>query len=199
MRRRRNVLSLFRDKCRYPASDTGKAASIASELRQPWRRQVGLAPCETLDAEDAPGSPCTSRRLSVQAAVAISKPAEGSARARLLPCWKNLMRSSDKDVQRPWWRISKRKTAARRKKTGVKPPGPAAILTQEPHRQPVRSKKSPAPAFHAASQTVRRDLRDLYALFVAAYREAAEKLRAGNRNAGFPVGSFPPALPFVGG
>jgi hypothetical protein len=32
-----------------------------------------------------------------------------------------------------------------------------------------------------------------------AYREAAEKLRAGNRDAGFPAGSFPPALPFVGG
>jgi hypothetical protein len=89
--------------------------------------------------------------------------------------------------------------AARRKKTGVKPPGPAAILTQDTHRKPERSKRSPAPAFHAASQAVRRELRDLYALFIAAYREAAEKLRAGNRDAHFPAGSFPPALPFMGG
>jgi hypothetical protein len=89
--------------------------------------------------------------------------------------------------------------AARRKKTGVKPPGPAAILTQDPHRQPAKSKKSPAPAFHAASRAVRKELRDAYAWFVAAYREAAEKLRAGNRNAGFPAGSFPPALPLFQG
>ncbi|MFL6202642.1 MAG: hypothetical protein ACJ76J_26015 [Thermoanaerobaculia bacterium] len=32
---------------------------------------------------------------------------------------------------------------------------------------------------------------------MAALREAAEKLKAGDRAARFPVGSFPPALPFV--
>jgi hypothetical protein len=36
-----------------------------------------------------------------------------------------------------------------------------------------------------------------YALFVSAYREAAETLRAGDRTARFPVGNLPPALPFV--
>jgi len=35
--------------------------------------------------------------------------------------------------------------------------------------------------------------------FVAAYREASEKFRAGNRTVTFPLGSFPPALPFVAG
>ena len=41
-----------------------------------------------------------------------------------------------------------------------------------------------------------------YAWFVAAaaaFRQAAEKLKAGDRSAAFPTGSFPPALPFVGG
>jgi hypothetical protein len=46
---------------------------------------------------------------------------------------------------------------------------------------------------------VRKRLREAYALFVAAYREAAEKLRAGKRDVRFPLGSFPPGLPFVGG
>jgi hypothetical protein len=69
--------------------------------------------------------------------------------------------------------------AAYRERKGVKPLGPAAVLTQHPHRQPLRSKSSPAPAFHAASQAVRRELRGLYHEFVAAYREAAEKLQAG--------------------
>ena len=43
------------------------------------------------------------------------------------------------------------------------------------------------------------ELWEAYAWFVAAFREAAEKLRAGDRNAAFPIGSFPPGLPFVGG
>jgi hypothetical protein len=35
-------------------------------------------------------------------------------------------------------------------------------------------------------------------MFVAAFREAAEKLKTGELSAvSFPVGSFPPGLPFV--
>ena len=66
-------------------------------------------------------------------------------------------------------------------------------------RRPKKTKKSPAPAFHAASKAIRLELRDAYAWFVAAYRAAAEKLRAGVRDVVFPRGSFPPALPFVSG
>jgi hypothetical protein len=46
---------------------------------------------------------------------------------------------------------------------------------------------------------VRVDLLNTYYAFVTAFREAAEKLKAGNRNAAFPIGSFPPGLPFVSG
>ena len=52
---------------------------------------------------------------------------------------------------------------------------------------------------HAASKAFRLEFRQLYAAFVAAFREAAEKLKRGDRAAPFPQGSFPPALPFVGG
>jgi hypothetical protein len=45
---------------------------------------------------------------------------------------------------------------------------------------------------------MRRFLWSLYAEFVARFRDAAEKLRAGFE-AAFPPGSFPPALPFVPG
>jgi hypothetical protein len=38
-----------------------------------------------------------------------------------------------------------------------------------------------------------------YHSFAVAFREAAEQLRAGRLPVTFPVGSFPPALPFVGG
>jgi hypothetical protein len=40
---------------------------------------------------------------------------------------------------------------------------------------------------------------EIYAAFVAAFREASERLLRGDRNAPFPIGSFPPALPFVAG
>jgi len=71
------------------------------------------------------------------------------------------------------------------------------ILSQDPIKRPDHVKTTPALLFHAASRRVRRELRDAYNAFVAAYREAAEKLRAGIHDVIFPAGSFPPALPFV--
>ncbi len=64
--------------------------------------------------------------------------------------------------------------------------------------EPNRTKKSPAPRFHAVRKWIRKELYQTYTLFVQAYREAAELLRMGNRNAVFPRGCFPPPLPFVG-
>jgi hypothetical protein len=52
------------------------------------------------------------------------------------------------------------------------------------------TKKSPAP---------RKVLYDAYRDFVDAYRRGAERLRAGDRDAPFPLGCVPPALPFTGG
>jgi hypothetical protein len=90
-------------------------------------------------------------------------------------------------------------TAAQRARTGSQPLGASAILGRHPHERPKHPKRSPAPLFHAFSAGVRRELWEAYRLFVAAFRQAAEKLRAGDRNAVFPSGSFPPALPYVGG
>jgi hypothetical protein len=89
--------------------------------------------------------------------------------------------------------------AAKRKREGKPVLGVAAILAQRPHARPERPKKSPAPLVHAATKAARLFFREAYAWFVAAYREAADKLRKGDRGARFPAGSFPPALPFIGG
>ena len=75
----------------------------------------------------------------------------------------------------------------------------SSSLGQSPDTIPPRSKKSPAPLFLAASKRVRDELRNAYYSFLAAFREAADELKAGNRNALFPEGSFPPAMPFVSG
>jgi hypothetical protein len=88
-------------------------------------------------------------------------------------------------------------TAAERKRTGRDPLGAVAILRQHPRTCPNQSKKSPAPRFHAATKAAREALRKAYGLFLAAFREAAESLKGGNRTARFPNGCFPPGLPFV--
>src|SRR3954471_24829866 len=95
-----------------------------------------------------------------------------------LPCWKHLTEEQRRARAAALVEDIESEVAARRKKTGIKPLGVAAVLAQNPLRKPKKTKKSPAPAFHAASKAVRRELRDAYALFVAAYRAAAEKLRA---------------------
>ena len=53
------------------------------------------------------------------------------------------------------------------------------------------------PRFHAATKAAREAFRKAYGLFLAAFREAAERLKAGDRRARFPNGCFPPGLPFV--
>ena len=75
--------------------------------------------------------------------------------------------------------------------------GVEAILRQDPHLRPNQTKKSPAPIYHAASKAARESFWEAYSTFVAAFREAADRLKAGDRTARFPLGSFPPALPFV--
>ncbi len=80
---------------------------------------------------------------------------------------------------------------------GKAPLGAEAIRKQHPHTRPEHTKKSPAPAVHAASKAVRKQMKEAYRLFVTAYREAAARLRAGDLTVDFPPGCFPPAGPFV--
>ena len=87
--------------------------------------------------------------------------------------------------------------AAERAKKGVEPLGVEKILEQDPETRPETLDRSPAPFVHATTRKIRKELWEAYGWFVAAYREAADRLRNGDRNAAFPPGSFPPHLPFV--
>ena len=71
------------------------------------------------------------------------------------------------------------------------------ICSVDPHSRPKQSKKSTVQRFIAATREAREKMIEAYRLFVEAYRAAADELRKGNRNARFPVGCFPPGLPFV--
>jgi len=73
-----------------------------------------------------------------------------------------------------------------------KPPvlGRRRILEADPKHRPERIKRSPAPAFHAATWKALKALYDAYAWFVEAYRHAAEELKKGNLAAVEQLGSF---------
>src|SRR6185312_150999 len=86
-----------------------------------------------------------------------------------------------------------------RERTGASVLGIRAILACDPLHRPSALARSPAPRVHAATKAARRAFYEIYAAFVGAFREASERLRRGDRNAPFPTGSFPPALPFVAG
>lgn len=75
--------------------------------------------------------------------------------------------------------------------------GKKAILAQHPHQKPLHSDRSPAPLVHAATKAIRVMLRIAYYEFVAAFREAAHKLRRGDRLVRFPPGAFQPPMPCI--
>ena len=114
-----------------------------------------------------------------------------------LPCWKGLLPEQYRKRIAGLVDAIVAVAAARRKESGREAAGVAAIRAQNPLSEPAKTKRSPAPLVHAASKRVREEIYRMYGLFVAAFREAAEHLKAGDRSARFPEGSFPPGLPFV--
>jgi hypothetical protein len=116
-----------------------------------------------------------------------------------LPCWAHLPAEEYRRRVAEEVEAIESQAARKRELLDRPAPGPAAIRGQEPHTAPERLKKSPAPLFHAASRKIRRELYEGYRHFVAAFREAAARLRAGEVDVVFPAGSFPPAAPWVAG
>ncbi len=120
-----------------------------------------------------------------------------SLRLEPIPCWAHLAPERRRERIESLLRAIEEETARRTEETGRRPLGRDSILRQDPHTRPNRPRKSPAPLVHAATKAIRRELRDRYRAFVTAFRRAAEQLRSGILDAEFPVGSFPPSLPFV--
>jgi hypothetical protein len=116
-----------------------------------------------------------------------------------LPCWRHLAPEAYRARLIELVRNIETTATAERGQKGIEPLGTEQILQQEPEARPETLEKSPAPFIHAATKKTRKALREAYAGFVAAYREAADRLKKGDRDAAFPPGSFPPHLPFVAG
>jgi len=112
-----------------------------------------------------------------------------------LPCWQHLTGDTRNRLVQQLVDEIETEAAADRAETQREPLGAEGIVRQDPRSIPLRSKKSPAPWFHTATREALRLLRNAYELFFAAFRRAAERLRAGDPTAQFPPRSFPPALP----
>jgi hypothetical protein len=116
-----------------------------------------------------------------------------------LPCWRQL--APEEYCRRIVALVEEIETEARieRQNTGREPRGVGFVLRQDPHERPTRSKRSPAPAVHAATRAVRQAMKTAYRQFVGAYRRACERLRAGEFAVEFPPHCFPPPRPFSRG
>lgn len=114
-----------------------------------------------------------------------------------LPCWRHLDAGAHQTLVADMVTSIEAEAARDRRARGINPLGVKAIQRQNAQQRPNRMKRSPAPFFHAASKRARLALMDAHRWFEAAYREAANRLRDGERDAAFPEGCFPPSLPFV--
>ncbi len=114
-----------------------------------------------------------------------------------LPCWRHLPIEEVRHRVKDLIRDIEREAAAERRATEKPVRGAEAVVDIDPHYRPAKLDRSPAPDFHARRKKVRKAMRSAHSWVVAEYREAAERLRAGDRLARFPEGTFPPNLPFV--
>jgi len=89
------------------------------------------------------------------------------------------------------------KTAQMHQDNDTTPMGARSIRRQKPHDKPKAFKASPAPMFHAANPEDFWAMHNARKAKVAAYRDAAKRLRRGDTDVRFPEGCFPPRLPFV--
>ncbi|MFQ5472879.1 MAG: transposase [Dehalococcoidia bacterium] len=89
------------------------------------------------------------------------------------------------------------KTAQMHQENGTRPLGMDAIQRRDPHHRPKELKSSPAPKFHASNPEDYRALLDARKEKLAAYREAAARLKKGKTDVSFPEDCFPPPLPYV--
>ena len=111
-----------------------------------------------------------------------------------LPCWEGISRRDLAGNIQLLLRSILDNARAERADSGGPPLGVKRILAQNPHDQPMKSKKEPAPHFHVASRNAYQELLEAYRLFVASFREAADFLARGIL-VSFPEDCFPPPLP----
>ena len=114
-----------------------------------------------------------------------------------LPCWAHLDADDYQSRVRALVRDIEVETIERHRRDGTVPKGAAWVMRRSPRERPHEVVTSPRPRFHAFRRKVREELVAAFRAFLAAYRVAAERLRAGEADVVFPENCFPPRRPFV--
>jgi len=112
-----------------------------------------------------------------------------------IPCWRRLQPTLVRERIAGLVSEIEAEAEARHRARGSRPTGARKVLRQDPHEKPLKSKWSPAPLVHCASQEARTALSEMYASFVGAFRETADRLRSRGLLDNFPEGAFPPHVP----
>ncbi len=115
-----------------------------------------------------------------------------------VPSQRHLSSRQYRDLIVDMVREIERETLLQHQEKGTVPLGVEAILSRDPHYRPESPPSSPRPWFHALSCRARESLREALVWIHVAYREAADRLKAGELDVDFPEGTFPPSRPFVG-
>jgi hypothetical protein len=114
-----------------------------------------------------------------------------------LPCWQHLPPEEIQERVLHMVREIEHDTAERHRRNGSRILGPKAVQEVHPHDSVQSPKRSPRPAFHAATREVREAMKQAYRELAEFFRAAAQDLRADIKGIKFPPGSFPPGLPYV--
>lgn len=114
-----------------------------------------------------------------------------------MPCWEHLDDKVWRGFVREMVEEIERETLQEHRRQRTAPAGATAVCRRPPHYVPERQKKSPAPLFHVASKAAFEALRQALGDFLTMYRDASERLRAGERRVEFPPDCFPPGLAYV--
>lgn len=113
-----------------------------------------------------------------------------------IPCWRTLRPALIRIRIRELISEIETDALARHRARSSRPLGKKKILTQDPQSKPRRSKWSPAPFVHCASQEARNLFREAYSGFVEAFHKAANRLSSTGLLRDFPEGAFPPHFPY---
>ena len=148
-------------------------------MATPWPRLAGACPGGAARSRRSPPG-----RLWDQ----LLDQTQGRLAFDPLPCWRHLSAERRQKRAAELGAKIEADAAARQAATGIPELGAEVVLRQRPHDRPNRPKKSPAPLLHVAAKAARQEMWEAYAWFVGAFRQAAEKLKAGDRMAAFGLG-----------
>jgi hypothetical protein len=116
-----------------------------------------------------------------------------------LPCLRHLTEDQRQAEIRRMVDEIRAKAGADNKEKGRAPMAIEQILGQDPHSKPASTDRSPAPLVHATDDSTEQTFRIAYRAFVDAFRAGVMRLRDRAREIRemFPLGAFPPHLPFA--